>query len=126
MALPCSTGIVGLQIGNVQSGINNLHDVVKNGERHLAQGNEAAQTLMGLEQCQKANLCNRAFRRTEREKAFLGRGYVHLGQIFGGQDSLEPRIRGSLDGGHIGKKSLSGKAFGEAHQFLLRYNCRSN
>lgn len=101
MALSCSTRIVRFEIRSVQVGINDLDDMVENGSWHLTQSNEATQALMGLEQHQKASFGNRAFRRTEREKAFWWRGSIHLFQIFRRQAPLEARIRRALNCRHM-------------------------
>src|SRR6266851_3473493 len=61
MTLPCTAGVVGLQIRNMQGGINEFNDMVENRERHVVQRNKTTQTLVGFKEDEKANLCYRTF-----------------------------------------------------------------
>src|SRR5207244_590609 len=68
MSLSCSTGIVGIEVRSIQTGIDDLGDMVTNGERNLTEGNEATQALIGLEQHEKAKLRKTAFAGSQAKK----------------------------------------------------------
>src|SRR2546421_3165365 len=106
MSLSCSTGIVGIEVRSIQTGIDDLGDMVTNGERNLTEGNEATQALIGLEQHEKAKLRQTAFGGTMSQEAFLGGWGVDLSQILRGQAPLEARIGGSFRYRHMSSALL--------------------
>lgn len=83
----------------MQGWINDLGEMLDDGGRHIAEGDEIAQPLIGFEQDEKAEFRHRAFGGTMGQKAFLGGWRVNLRQIFRRQDPLEPGVSRPLNGG---------------------------
>ncbi len=100
MPLPRSAAIVAIQVGDIEVWTNELGDMLDNGSPNLTQGNDAPQALIRFEEHEEAQLSDAAFRRTEREEAFLWSWGIDLFQIFRREVALEARIGRSLNCRH--------------------------